>query len=129
MTLKTIAICTEIHKKSQSPAFKDLKNGDVIEFSVEIKPVGRSSRGTHAAYIRCFNPQTDQISNLSFNQIARTLECFEFKEKDQNYESILDKIEAKEPEVFYAGGRWDLYKDGYMDAKSEISDILKDFLE
>lgn len=80
MTLKTIVTCTEIHKKSQSPAFKDLKNGDVIEFSVEIKPVGRSSRGTHATYIRCFNPQTDQVSNLSFNQIARTLECFEFME-------------------------------------------------
>ena len=127
MTLKTIATCTEIHKKSQSPAFKDLKNGDVIEFSVEIKPVGRSSRGTHAAYIRCFNPQTNQVSNLSFNQIARTLECCEFVEKDQNYESILGKIEAIEPEVFYAGGRWDLYKDGFMDAKREISDILNKF--
>ena len=81
MTLKTTATCTEIHKKSQSPAFKDLKKGNVIEFSVEIKPVGRSSRGTHATYIRCFNPQTDQVSNLSFNQIARTLECFEFEEE------------------------------------------------
>lgn len=81
MTLKTIATCSEIHKKSQSPAFKDLKKGNVIEFSVEIKAVGRSSRGTHAAYIRCFNPQTDQVSNLSFNQIARTLECFGFEEE------------------------------------------------
>lgn len=126
MTLKTIATCTEIYKKSQSPAFKDLKNGDVIEFSVEIKPVGRSSRGTHAVYIRCFNPQTDQVSDLSFNQIARTLECFKFEEKNKNYESILDKIEEKEPEVFYAGGRWDLYKDGYMDAKREICDMLKE---
>lgn len=81
MTLKTTATCTEIHKKSQSPAFKDLKNGDVIKFSIELKPVGRSSRGTHAAYIRCFNPRTNQISNLSFNQIVRTLECFEFEEE------------------------------------------------
>ena len=126
MTLKTIATCREIHKKSQSPAFKDLKNGDVIEFSVEIKPAGRSSRGTHATYISCYNPQTDQRSNLSFNQIARTLECFEFEEENKNYESILDKIEEKEPEVFYAGGRWDLYKDGYMDAKREICDMLKE---
>lgn len=81
MILKTIATCIEIHKKSQSPAFKDLKNGDVVEFSVEIKPVGRSNRGTYAVYIRCFNPQTGQVSNLSFNQIARTLECFEFVEE------------------------------------------------
>ena len=63
MTLKTTATCTEIHKKSQSPAFKDLNNVDVIEFSVEIKRVGRN-RGTYATYIRCFNPQTDQVSNL-----------------------------------------------------------------
>ena len=81
MTLKTLATCTEIHKKSQSPAFKDLKKGYVIEFSVEIKPVGRSSKGTRAAYIRCFNPQTNQVSNLSFNQITRTLECFDFVEE------------------------------------------------
>ena len=81
MTLKTTATCTEIHKKSQSPAFKDLKKGNVIEFSVEIKSAGRSSRGTHATYISCYNPQTGQVSNLSFNQIARTLECFEFEEE------------------------------------------------
>lgn len=79
LTLKTTATCTEIHKKSQSPAFKDLKNGDVIEFSVEIKRAGRN-RGTYATYIRCFNPQTNQVSNLSFNQIARTLDCFKFEE-------------------------------------------------
>ena len=101
-----MATCIEIHKKSQSPAFKDLKNGDVVEFSVEIEPVGRSSRGTRAAYIKCFNPQTNQVSNLSFNQIARTLECFKFEERNQNYESITDKIEAKEPKVFYAGSNW-----------------------
>lgn len=80
MTLKTTAICTKIHKKSQSLTFKDLKEGDVVKFSVEIKRVGRN-KGTYATYIRCFNPQTDQVSNLSFNQIARTLECFEFEEK------------------------------------------------
>ena len=126
MTLKTAVTCIEIHKKSQSPAFKDLKNGDVIEFSVEIKRVGRN-RGTYATYIRCFNPQTDQISNLSFNQIVKTLDCFEFKEKDLNYENILDKIEAKEPEVFYASGHWNLYKEGYMDAKREISNVLNEY--
>lgn len=79
MILKTTATCIEIHKKSQSPAFKDLKKGDTIEFSVEIKRAGRN-RGTYATYIRCFNPKTEQVSNLSFNQIARTLECFEFKD-------------------------------------------------
>lgn len=124
MTLKTTATCKAIHKKSQSPAFKDLEIGDQIEFSIEIKAVGRN-RGSHAAYINCFNPKTQNESKLSFNQIGRTLDCFEFEEMDQDCEKVLDEIEEKEPEVFYAGGRWDLYKDGYMDAKREIYDLLK----
>ena len=80
MTLKCKAKCTEIHKKSQSPAFKDLSVGDSVEFSVEIKAVG-GNRGSYAVYIRCFNPKTNQESKLSFNQIGRTLECFEFEEE------------------------------------------------
>lgn len=128
MTLKTTGTCTKIHKKSQSPAFKDLQIGDKIEFSIEIKAVGRN-RGSHAAYIICLNPKTQNESKLSFNQIGKTLDCFEFEEINQDYEKVLDEIEAKEPEVFYAGGRWDLYKDGFMDAKREICDLLKKVLE
>jgi len=124
MTLKTAAICKKINKKSQSPAFKDLEVGDQIEFSIEIKAVGRN-RGSHAAYISCLNPKTHKESKLSFNQIGRTLDCFEFEEINQDCEKILDEIETKEPEVFYAGGCWDLYKDGFMDAKREICNLLK----
>ena len=80
MVLKCNATCTKVHKKSQSPAFKELRIGDRIEFSIEMEPVGRNLRGTHAAYIRCFNPKTNQVSELSFNQIGRTLDCFEFTE-------------------------------------------------
>ena len=125
MTLKTTGTCTKIHKKSQSLAFKDLQVGDQIEFSIEIKAVGRS-RGSYAAYINCLNPKTKNESKLSFNQIGKTLDCFEFEERHQNYENIIEMIEAKEPEVFYAGGHWDLYKDGFVDAKREISDLLKE---
>lgn len=128
MTLKTTAICKKIHKKSQSPAFKDLQIGDQIEFSIEIKAVGRN-RGSYAAYINCLNLKTHDESKLSFNQISRTLDCFEFEEINQDYKKILDEIESKEPEVFYAGGRWDLYKDGFMDAKREICDLLKETFE
>lgn len=128
MTLKTTAICTKIHKKSQSPAFKDLQIGDQIAFSIEIKAVGRN-RGSHVAYINCFNPKTNKESKLSFNQIGKTLDCFEFEERHKKYENIIEIIEAKEPEVFYAGGRWDLYKDGFVDAKREISDLLKEAFE
>lgn len=79
MILKCNAICTEVHKKSQSPAFKELQVGDCIEFSVRIQAAGRN-KGTYATYIRCFNPKTNQVSELSFNQIGKTLSCFEFKE-------------------------------------------------
>lgn len=79
MTLKTTAICTKIYKKSHSSAFKDLQVGDQIEFSIAIKAVGRN-RGSHAAYIICLNPKTHNESKLSFNQIGKTLDCFEFEE-------------------------------------------------
>ena len=82
MLLKCKATCTEVHKKSQSPAFKNLRYGDIIEFSVEIKAAGRN-KGTYATYIRCFNPQTKAESKLSFNQIVKTLECFEFEEVEE----------------------------------------------
>ena len=127
MTLKIIAICKKIHKKSKSPDFKDLQVGDQVEFSIEIKAVGRN-RGSHAAYINCLNSKTQNESKLSFNQIGKTLDCFEFEEKNNDYEKVLDEIETKEPEVFYAGGRWDLYKDGFMDAKREISSMIENLL-
>lgn len=77
MTLNCIGRCTKINKKSQSPAFKRLDVGDIIEFSTEIRAVGRNS-GTYATYIKCFNPASKEISELSFNQIGRVLSNFEF---------------------------------------------------
>ncbi len=52
------------------------------------------------------------------------MDRFEFEEVNQDYEKFLDKIEAKEPEIFYAGGRWGLYKAGFTDAKRERCDLL-----
>ena len=66
MTLKTTAICKKIYEKSQSPTFKDLQVGDLIEFSIEIKVIGRN-RGSHVAYINCLNPKTHNERKLSFN--------------------------------------------------------------
>jgi hypothetical protein len=71
--------CVKVNGKSQSPAFKGIAVGDVIDFSTEIKPVGRNG-GTYAVYIKCFNPKTGEVSNLSFNQIGRVLYNFEFKQ-------------------------------------------------
>lgn len=82
LTLKTTATVTKINRKSSSPCFKDLKIGDVIEFSIPIKNVGRKCgrRGSLAAYILCHNRRTNAESELSFNQIEKVLECCELEE-------------------------------------------------
>jgi hypothetical protein len=80
MILNCIGRCTKVNKKSQSPAFIGLNIGDLIDFSTEIKAVGRN-KGTYATYITCFNPQTGKSSELSFNQIGRVLSNFEFKQE------------------------------------------------
>lgn len=80
MEMKCKAVCTKIKNKSSSSAFKNLQVGDIIEFSVPIKRAGSGGRGTYATYITCLNTRTNQISKLSFNQISRTLDNFEFEE-------------------------------------------------
>lgn len=82
MKLSCETVCVKVKKKSKSPAFKDLNIGDIIEFSTDMKPVGRA-KGTYATYIRCYNPKTKKESRLSFNQIKRTLECFVLEEIDE----------------------------------------------
>lgn len=79
MFLRCNAKCTDIKKSSKSPAFDGLEIGDVICFSVEVKRAGYN-RGTYATYIHCYNPQTNKASDLSFNQIGRTLNNFDFEE-------------------------------------------------
>lgn len=80
MILNCIGRCTKVNKKSQSPAFKGLAVGDVIEFSTEIKSVGRN-RGTYATYIKCYNLVSKEVSELSFNQMGRVLNNFEFEQE------------------------------------------------
>ena len=80
MILNCIGKCTKVNKSSQSPAFTGLKVGEFIEFFTEIKPVGRN-KSTYATYITCFNPQSGRFSELSFNQIGRVLNNFEFKQE------------------------------------------------
>lgn len=80
MTLKTKAICTKVLKKSNSPAFQNLQENDVIQFSIPIEAVGRNGCVPHAAYISCKNLRTGSESSLSFNQIGKILECGEFLE-------------------------------------------------
>ena len=80
MTLNCAGRCTKVNKRSQSPAFKGLVVGDIIEFSAEIKAVGRNG-GSYATYIKCLNPISKEVSELSFNQIGRVLINFEFEQE------------------------------------------------
>lgn len=84
LTLKTTATVTKINRKSSSPCFKDLKVGDVIEFSVPILYAGNGSHGSYATYIRCYNRRTNAESQLSFNQIEKVLECCELEENNND---------------------------------------------
>ena len=80
MKLKCEGVCTKVLKKSTSPAFKGLQVGDTINFSTEIQRAGRN-KSTYATYILCENPKTQEKSVLSFNQISKVLNNFEFEEK------------------------------------------------
>ena len=82
MTLKCKARCTEIRKKSQSPAFKGLLVGNIIEFSTEIER-HRSLSGS-ATFIDCYNPKTNKHSDLSFSQLSNILKAFDFEEVRQS---------------------------------------------
>lgn len=82
LTLRTTATVTKINRKSTSPCFKNLKVGDVIEFSVPVSYARYSGHGTCAIYIRCYNRRTNAESRLSFNQLDRVLECCELEENN-----------------------------------------------
>lgn len=80
LNLKCEAICTDIKKKSQSPAFRGLQIGDKMLFSVSMNKAGGGRRGTYAKYINCYNYKTKEVSELSFNQIGNVMKNFEFEE-------------------------------------------------
>ena len=80
LNLKCEAICTDIKKKSQSPAFRDLEIGDKMLFSVSMNEAGSGRSGTYAKYINCYNYKTKEVSQLSFNQIGNVIKNFEFEE-------------------------------------------------
>ena len=69
----------EIKKKTKAKVFENVEVGDIIKFSVPLKPVG-SNRGTYASYIKIHNITKDEITSKSFNQLFGGFDCFEFKE-------------------------------------------------
>lgn len=81
MKMKCKAVVKKVLKKTQAQMFKDLKVGDVVEFSIAIESVGFGySRATHAAWIRCKNLTNNDYTFKSFNEIEKFLAYFVFEE-------------------------------------------------
>jgi len=68
----------KILRKTKSEMFENLKVGDTIILSIEVKCAG-SNKGTYASYIKAENLGTGECNYKSFNQINGILSCFEFK--------------------------------------------------
>lgn len=80
ITLRGKYFVAEVKKRTQAKLFKNLKVGDVIEFSVPLKRAGCSDGRTYASYVVIENLKSSERISKSFNQIARCLECFKFVE-------------------------------------------------
>lgn len=80
MKLKCKAKCLKILKKTKAKVFKDLQEGDIMDFSIAMASVGSSRGRSYAPEITCVHERTGEYNRLSFNQIARVLGNFEFEE-------------------------------------------------
>ena len=86
MDLKCVATITEARGNSTTGAFKGAKVGDKIYFTCPMTRAGYRHGGnglhgtTYAKYIHIENVRTGGVSDLTFNQIEKTLKNFEFEE-------------------------------------------------
>ena len=70
-----------IKKPTKTQMFQNICIGDIIDFSVRLGAVGSSRGRSYAVCITCENQRTGEVNkNLSFNQIDRVLDNFEFEE-------------------------------------------------
>lgn len=60
--------------------FCNLNVGDRIWFTVPIKYAGHN-RGTYATYITIINLETKEQTRLSFNQLPKILDAFDFTDE------------------------------------------------
>lgn len=67
----------------------------------------------------------NDIFNLTSAERSQLEDYVKFANKVmKNYKNILEKLANMEPEVFYAGGNWGLYKDGYNDACEKVDSLM-----
>lgn len=68
--------------------------------------------------------------NDMFNLTRKKRSEFQYYVKEairiiEEFPSVQEKIADMEPEVFYAGGNWGLYRDGFNDAVDKITEKLE----
>ena len=78
MESKTLKI-SKILKKSSAKMFSDLKVGDTVKFSVDLKRAGCGG-GTYATYIKAEHLESGNTNHSSFNQMSSIISRFEFEE-------------------------------------------------
>lgn len=83
-------VVSRIIDKTRAKFFKDLKRGDVIEFSVPLKAAG-SNKGTYATDVKVYCYRTNDYTHKTFNQMANVLLNFDFEEFDESKFDTLTK--------------------------------------
>ena len=79
MESKTLRI-SKILKKSSAKMFSDLKVGDTVKFSVDLKRAGCGISSTYATYIKAEHLESGNTNHSSFNQMSSIISRFEFEE-------------------------------------------------
>ena len=75
-------VVNRILKKTRAKLFRDLKVGDKLELSVEVKKYAGINRNTYATYIVVENVKTKEVVGKSFNELPRLLDKFELIESN-----------------------------------------------
>ena len=70
---------SKVKKKTNAKVLKDIKSGDILELSIELKPVGSSRGRSYAPCIKIRKVGGD-FTIKTFNEISILYEVFEFEE-------------------------------------------------
>lgn len=85
MNINDLSLTRDVRiKKVLAPTkarmFDKCKKDDILHFSIKIKSVGSSTRGSHAARIKALNTRTGEETDFSFNQAYFYKDLFELEE-------------------------------------------------
>lgn len=82
MNLTCRAKCLTVKKKTKAKMFQSVQAGDIIEFTLPLRAVGRGdSGGTYASFVKCVNKRTNEETQFSLNQFGLFLyQCFEWEQ-------------------------------------------------